>query len=114
MPYINNVTTKKLDKAMMDEIKKELGQIIAEIPGKTEKWLMVAFSDETPIYFGGDDSADSAYVEVSIFGSASDDDYDRLTARICALYYEKLGISPDRVYVKYEESSHWGWNGVNF
>ncbi len=114
MPYINTTTTKKLDKSARDEIKRELGQIIAEIPGKSENWLMVSFSDEVPMYFRGDDSADCAYVEVSIFGGASDDAYDRLTARICELFEKKLGISPDRVYVKYEEADHWGWNGANF
>ena len=39
---------------------------------------------------------------------------ERMTARICDLFERKLGISPDRVYVKYEEAEHWGWNGANF
>ena len=104
MPYINTTTTKKLDKSVRDEIKAELGQIIAEIPGKTENWLMVGFCEGAAMYFRGDDSADSAYADA----------YERMTARICDLFEKKLGISPDRVYVKYEEAEHWGWNGANF
>ena len=114
MPYINTTTTKTLDKATRDEIKTALGQIIAEIPGKTENWLMLGFSEGVPMYFRGDDSADSAYVEVSILGRADVDAYERITARICELFESKLGISPDRVYVKYEEAEYWGWNGANF
>ena len=114
MPYINTTTTKKLDKAQRDEIKAELGQIIAEIPGKSENWLMVGFCEGAAMYFRGDDSADSAYVEVSILGRADADAYERITARICDLFERKLGISPDRVYVKYEEAEYWGWNGANF
>ena len=114
MPYINTTTTKKLDKSAREEIKRELGHIIAEIPGKSENWLMVGFSDEVPMYFRGDDSTDCAFFEVSILGSATDDAYDRLTSRICELCETKLGISPDRVYIKYEETGHWGWNGANF
>lgn len=114
MPFINTITTKKITDSDRDIIKAELGNIIAEIPGKSEQWLMLAFKDEVKMYFRGDDSLDSAYVEVSIFGSASSEAYDRVTAKICELYESNLGIPADRVYVKYEESSRWGWNGSNF
>ncbi len=114
MPFINTITTKKITDSDRDIIKAELGKIIAEIPGKSEQWLMLAFKDEVKMYFRGDDSLDSAYVEVSIFGSAPSKAYDRVTAKICELYESKLGIPSDRVYVKYEESNRWGWNGSNF
>ncbi len=114
MPFINTVTTKKISEDTRKFLKTELGKIIEEIPGKSEAWLMLAFCDDVKMYFRGDDSADTAYIEVSIFGKASDDAYDRLTDRICRLYGETLGIPSDRIYVRYEESDHWGWNGANF
>ncbi len=114
MPFINTITTKKISDDERRIIKAELGRIIAEIPGKSEEWLMLAFNDDAKMYFRGDDSSDTAYVEVSIFGSASESAYDTLTRRICTLYEEKLGIRADRIYVKYEECSHWGWNKMNF
>ncbi|MBQ8208015.1 MAG: hypothetical protein IJZ89_04685 [Clostridia bacterium] len=114
MPFINTITTKKISDAERDAVKAELGKIIAEIPGKSEQWLMLAFNDGVKMYFRGDDSLDSAYVEISIFGTAGSDAYDCLTAKICELYESKLGIPADRVYVKYEECTRWGWNGANF
>ena len=53
-------------------------------------------------------------VEVSIFGSASDAAYADLTARICKIVAETLHIDASRIYVKYAEIEHWGWNGSNF
>lgn len=114
MPFINTITTKKLSDKDRELIKAELGKIIEEIPGKSEQWLMLGFNEDVKMYFRGDDSLDTAYVEVSIFGSADSDAYDRLTAKICQLYESKLGIPADRVYVKYEESDRWGWNKINF
>ena len=114
MPYISTVTTKKISQSEREIIKKELGEIISLFPGKSEEWLMLSFSDDVKMYFRGDDSSDTAYVEVSIFGKASPDSCEKVTAAICELYEKKLGISADRVYVRYEESSLWGWNGSNF
>jgi len=37
-----------------------------------------------------------------------------MTADVCTLLAKETGISPDRIYVKYEEVFHWGWNGSNF
>ena len=37
-----------------------------------------------------------------------------MTADLTAILAEELGIAPDRVYVKYEETPYWGWNGSNF
>ena len=33
---------------------------------------------------------------------------------VCGIYETELRIPKDRVYVKYEESDKWGWNGTNF
>ena len=34
--------------------------------------------------------------------------------RICALLEDHLSVRPENIYIKYEETSHWGWNGSNF
>lgn len=114
MPYISTTTTKKISDADREFLKTELGKIIAEFPGKSEQWLMLSFRDDVKMYFKGDDSLDTAYIEISIFGSAPKDAYDRVTAKICQLYENKLGIPGNRIYVKYEESDKWGWNESNF
>ena len=40
--------------------------------------------------------------------------FSAFTGKICDAFHKVLGISPDRVYVKYYATSNWGWNGSNF
>ena len=114
MPFIDTKTTVKITDEKREAIKSLLGKAIELIPGKTEKWLMLSFEDGIKMYFNGDDSADTAYIEVEIFGSAEDKYYEVLTKEITRIFNEELNIASDRVYVKYEECYHWGWNGTNF
>lgn len=114
MPYIRTTVSKEITGEKRENLKKKLGNAIALIPGKSESWLMLAFEDKVNMYFKGDGSQDYAYVEVNIFGSASDAAYDRLTAAISEIINEELGIDRSNIYIKYEEAEHWGWNGSNF
>lgn len=114
MPFIGSRVTVKLSQENKDTIKKRLGEAISLIPGKSESFLMVGFEDNYSLYFGGKELEKGAFVEVKIFGKATEEDYDKVTAAICGIYDEELGIPQDKIYVKYEEVDHWGWNGKNF
>lgn len=114
MPYIRTTTSKKLSEKSEQALKEQLGQAIALIPGKSEAWLMLSFHDNADMFFKGNGSEDYAFVEVALFGSASDAAYDRLTGAICDIVSSELAIDIGNIYVKYEESEHWGWNGRNF
>lgn len=114
MPFIQTKTTKTLTKEQRIRLKEAYGRAIELLPGKTEKWLMLAFEDGVHMAFHGDAQSDMAFLEVSLVGSAPDEAYDALTARLCELIGEVLDIAPDMIYIKYEECSHWGWNGINF
>lgn len=114
MPFINSKVTVSMSEEKKETIKSRLGQAISIIPGKSENWLMVGFEDNYDLYFQGNNKSASAFIEVKIFGSASKAAYDELTGEICMIYNEELGIAPNRIYVKYEEVSNWGWNGGNF
>lgn len=111
MPFIEVKTNQNIsDKT---ELKSALGKAITAIPGKSEAWLMVELEDNKAMYFQGS-VGPCAMFEVAIFGRASDDAYDELTKRICAISEKQLGVSPDRTYVKYSEIEHWGYNNFNF
>lgn len=114
MPFIHTITTKKLTNEQKEELKTEFGRIIEDIPGKSEDWLMLAFSDGVEMYFRGDGDGDAAFIDVKIFGTAPSEAYEAMTRDVCALIEGRLGIPADRVYVKYEEADKWGWNGANF
>ena len=114
MPYIGTKTTTSISPERAAAIKSKLGKAIELLPGKTERWLMVELEENSKLYFAGDDSADSAFVNVSLLGAAGKAAYEKLTSEICVIIGDELNISPDRIYVKYEECEHWGWNGGNF
>lgn len=113
MPYIHTKTNTKISSEKEVALKTELGKAIALIPGKTERWLMLNFTDNERMWFAGDD-APTAILEVELLGSASDSEYDLLTAKLTEIVSAELEIDPARVYIKYEELEHWGWNSTNF
>ena len=113
MPFIDVKTNVELTSEKKEELKAELGKAITAIPGKSESWLMVKIEDKADMWFKGDDSP-CVMFDTSIFGLASNSAYDDLTARLCKLANDILGVSPSRSYVKYNEIDHWGWNNMNF
>ncbi|MBQ7046338.1 MAG: hypothetical protein IJN85_01175 [Oscillospiraceae bacterium] len=113
MPFINVKTNTAVSGDAETAIKSALGQAITAIPGKSENWLMVGIEPEHILYFKGD-NAPAAMVDVSVFGGANPAAYSNLTGQICSILNTELGIDQSRIYVKYSETSNWGWNGSNF
>ena len=114
MPYIKTTTNVEINSQIKDSLKSKLGEAITALPGKTERWLMLSFEGNTPMSFGGGTDENYAFVDVSIFGTASAENFEKLTAAITKVIGEELAVKPENTYVKYEEVKHWGWNGGNF
>ena len=112
MPNINLQTNLTLDKATAEELKAMLGKAIETLPGKTEEWLMVELTGDVNMCFGGKNDP-CALVHVELLGKATEGVYAKMTALLTEKLSAKLGIAPDRIYVKYSEYPLWGWNGIN-
>jgi phenylpyruvate tautomerase PptA (4-oxalocrotonate tautomerase family) len=113
MPFIDSKVSVSISDAQEQELKSRLGQAISLIPGKSEAWLMTGFQDNYHLYFRGDNSQPTAFVEVKVFGKENPSAFEALTAEICKIFGEVLNIAPDHIYVKYQAVSNWGWNGGN-
>ncbi len=113
MPFINTKYSQDITPEQEEQIKSALGQAVKLI-GKTESWLMVGFEPNVSLYFRGEKPEKTAFVEVSLYGNANSADCDRMTAEICRIYGEVLGVPADTIYVKYSPTDQWGWNGGNF
>lgn len=113
MPFIDSKITVLVTPEKKENIKAKLGKVITTLH-KTETYLMVGIEDNYELWLAGKKLEKGAYVSVSLYGSAAPEDYDKLTAQICDLYAEELGIPGDAVYVTYHPVSDWGWNGSNF
>lgn len=114
MPCIQVKTNTSISAAGEIAVKTALGNAIEMIPGKNEQWLMLVLEGNASIYFRGDNSKPSAWVQVSCYGKSDPADYSRLSGEICAILEKELGIAPSQTYIKYDETQSWGWNGTNF
>ena len=114
MPYIKLTTTAKVTDEKCDLLKAAFGKAIQSFAGKSESWLMVAVDDGKRMWFRGDNSADTAMVDVELLGGVDPAQSETMTDCVCVILNEILGIAPDRIYVKYTGYKNWGWNGSNF
>lgn len=114
MPYIETKTTAKISAEDEALLRAELGKAIELIRGKSEQWLMLSFFDECRMAFRGTADPHLAIVEVKIFGHATAEEYSALTSEITRILSDRLPLSPDRIYVKYDEVETWGYCGCNF
>lgn len=113
MPYISVKTPFRTERDVANKIKTEFGKAIEILPGKTERWLMVSFDAQDAMFFSGSDEP-SAIAEISVFGKISPDGAERLTEKVCEILSDNLKIPSNRIYVKYSETSLWGYDGTNF
>lgn len=113
MPFIDSKITIKLTEEEKTKIKARLGKAVSVLH-KGETYLMVGFDDGYDLYLGGKKLEKGAYVSVSLFGSASSAEYEKMTGEICKILSEELAIPASAVYVTYHGLSDWGWNGSNF
>lgn len=113
MPFIDSKVTVTLPQDKRDQLKKRLGEAISLL-GKPESYLMLGFEQEYDLYMGGKKLEKGAFVSVSLFGSASSQACEKMTARICSIFEEELGIPGDAIYITYTGLTDWGWNGKNF
>lgn len=114
MPFINSKVSVAITPEQERELKTRLGRAISLIPGKSEQWLMVGFEDNYHLYFQGDNTQPTAFVEVQVYRTPSPSAMDQLTAEITGVLNDVLGIAPDCIYVSYHPTDDWGWNGSNF
>ena len=113
MPYIKTTTNVKIDQTKAEIIKSKFGKAIESFPGKSEAWLMLGFEDEKKMFFKGSPEP-CAISEVSVFGDINPAAADKMSAAVTEILSEELGISPSRIYIKYDGIQNWGWNGANF
>lgn len=113
MPFIDSKITMSVKPETKEQIKEEMGKAIVTL-NKSENYLMVGIEDNYELWMAGKKLEKGAYVSVSLFGNATSEAYEKMTAQICGIYEQQLGIPASAVYVTYHPVSDWGWNGRNF
>lgn len=113
MSFINFETNIDLNENQILDLKKEFGELISLIKGKSEDWLMVNIENKKTMYFKGSDEA-CVFIEVKVYGEISEMDIDSFTKKITDYISTNFSIFSSRIYVSYFKTPLWGYNGVNF
>lgn len=110
MPYICVNLTKSISDQTKDRIKSCFGEKISLIPGKTEKALMVDFSENHTMYFAGD-KRDLAFIDVRCYKSAAFEDKKKFTEAVFEIIERETGLTADDIYLSWGEYDTWGTKG---
>lgn len=113
MPFIHTRVNCPIQPEQEKEMARQMGQAI-ELLGKSEKWLMLHFEENCRLYFRGESEKPLAFINVKLLGTSGRPAYNDLTRELTRIVSAHLPIAPDGIYVEYDETAYWGWNGANF
>jgi phenylpyruvate tautomerase PptA (4-oxalocrotonate tautomerase family) len=114
MPLLKIQSNQSLDDARANQLVSAASKLVAEQLGKPERYVMVALEPPVPMSFAG--STDPlAYLELKSVGLPQDKT-PALSAALCGLINEQMGIDPQRVYIEFADAPRamWGWNNATF
>jgi phenylpyruvate tautomerase PptA (4-oxalocrotonate tautomerase family) len=116
MPWCNIVTGRACSQAEQEQIKSELGRILAETMDKPETGLAVTFTSADGFYRGGVPALDAAAVDLRYIGEFPLEVKQSVTRQVSQLLNRVLGIDPMKVMLVMSEvhSDNWGRRGGNY
>ena len=108
MPFVSINAAMPISEAKMDVIQKEIGRIIALIPGKTIDNCMTQIVGDANMFMSGGPKK-AVYCEVRVYGPAPKESKDNVVAALDELFQTELGC--EKMYVNFVESTEWGNGG---
>ncbi len=113
---IVNASAGNLSDTSIENLHHMGSQILSSEIGKSIKYCMVQINSGCSLSFGQDINTPSAYLEVKNIGELSANLTANISSKLTQLIEEEMGISPDRIYIEFQESERhlWGWNGATF
>ena len=113
--FILHTNLSDSDLVPQEDLHQEIRKIISKSIGKSEDFVLTLLQSNVKMQFGKKDGA-SAYCEVKNVGTLSPDITNQITNSLTETLSLNLKISPDRIYIEFQESARhlWGWNGKTF
>lgn len=108
MPFVSVKATATVSTDKMNTLQKEIGRIIAIIPGKTIDNCMTSIEGGAHMFMSAK-PAKAVFCEVRMYGEAPKEAKAQVTAELQALFTNEL--EAEKVYINYLESTEWGSNG---
>ena len=100
----------------LDALLLEISSRIADRLGKPEAYVMTCFEGNVPMSFGGRTEEPVCYLELKSVGTLSPALTRAVSADLCDLIEQRLGVPAARTYIEFAgtEGHLWGWNGGTF
>lgn len=114
MPLLRITTNITPDDASRMAFCETVSQAVADMLGKPERYVMVAFDSVANMSFAASNDP-CAYLELKSIG-LPEDRTASFSQTLCALVTDRLGIPADRVYIEFANAGRtlWGWDSGTF
>ncbi len=114
MPLLKIQTNREVAPEHRPQLLQQASAKVAEVLGKPERYVMVSLEHNPDMLFSGD-PAPLAYLELKSIGLPGERTRE-LSADLCRLIQDNLGIPKERVYIEFADAARhlWGWNGGTF
>ncbi len=111
MPYINIRTVPAFESKDIHQIAKDITESLSSILSKPVDTIMMDIQHADALFMGGVELNNGAFVEISVFGKASQSAKEEANNFLCKYLEEKLNISAKHIYITYFDKSEWGYKG---
>ncbi len=114
MPLLSIETNQNLSDDGIQSLLEDASCQLSQWLGKPERYVMVKFSHNPHMRFGGD-TAPLAYLECKSL-RLPEDRTAELSSHLTKLIQKHVGISADRIYIEFSSPPRhlWGFNGNTF
>lgn len=111
MPFIHVSISTALPAQQKEKIHTSLGDFMNVLPGKMPEQALIQISDCCDMYRRGFTDP-LCIVEISLYQMQSFANKSELTKKLSALLQKVCDLKPENLYIKFNELSVWGVNGV--
>ncbi len=114
MPLLHLATNLQMSREEEEKTAATLSAAAARLLGKPESYVMTLVQGGQAMTFGGT-AEPCAYLQLKSLG-LPETQTGELSAALCDLVLEELGIEPGRTYIEFSSPPRhlWGWNRSTF
>jgi phenylpyruvate tautomerase len=114
MPLLTVHTSSALPgEEKLNALQRDLSGAAARLLGKPESYVMTCLVPGSRLTFGASFDP-SCLVEVKSIGGLGGDVPAKISAAVCTLLHEALGVPANRIFLVFTDvpASHWGFDGA--
>ena len=114
MPLIKITSSVELPADKRDALLVAVSKAASAVTGKPERYMMVTL--ESGAFLFDAKTGPGAYVDVRAIGGLTPEVNGKLSAQLCTLLKQTLGVPGERIYLTFTEvaGTNWGHNGKTF